>query len=147
MREATINFPCLSVKMGYGDISPEAFHKISTIHPANEIIASFHWDLMERRQQHPAKVVSSLFHPFLEGQLAVDSLQVTFVRVCGKDYSNRISDLVASEMISCKSKSLCFFNCTQIVCNIPLNESWNIDRIIQWDRGIFPSVVLNYFLK
>jgi hypothetical protein len=145
MFEITVNFPRLSVRVGYGDVSPQALHKIARIHPSNEIIASFCWSFLTEYRQHPAKVVGSLLRPFLDGQFTSKSLRVTFLRERGKDDSKRVADLVAFEMTSCKSKSLCFVNCTERICNKSHNQSWNFDRIIR--RGIFPSVVLNYFRK
>jgi hypothetical protein len=147
IEEITVKFPCLSVTMGYGHVSPQALHKISRIHPANEIIASFDWELLKKYQQLPSKVVGSFLHPFLEGQLASESLRVSFLRKRGKDYSKQVADLVASEMTSCESRSLCFFNFSERICNESHDDIRNVDRIMQWDQGIFASVALNYFRK
>jgi hypothetical protein len=145
MREITVKFPRLSVRMGYGDVLPSTLHKISRIHPANEIVATFDWELLEKYQQRPAKVVGSFLHPFLEGQLASESLRVSFE--CKRGNSKRVADLVASEIILCESKSLCFFNFTEGICKAPHDDIRNFDRIMLWDQGIFPSVVLNCFRK
>jgi hypothetical protein len=147
IEEITIKFPCLSVTMGYGHVSPQALLKISRIHPANEIIASLDWEFLEKNQQRPAKAVGSFLRPLLDGQLTSETLRGTFVRERGKDYSNRVSDLVASEMISCESKSLCFFTLTERIRNESGDDIWNFDRIKHWDQVIFPTVVLNYFRK
>jgi hypothetical protein len=143
--EISVQSQHLSLRSWNATLSPQVFHEISNMYPPSGITVSF--ALWEEGTRYGLRLISSFFHPFLDGRLAAHGLEVGFgyFHRFNDDSLNRLVERITSEMIPCKSKTLCAFKVSLSKFREIPSGHHTFDRIMRWDQVIFPSVVLNYF--
>jgi hypothetical protein len=147
--EISVKNPFLSWRTWNATLSPQAFHAILKTYPPTDIIVSFDDSFWEKGVRRGLKLISSFFHPFLDGRLATEGIEIRFGyfhRFSG-DSLDRLVERIVSEMVACKSKALCTFKVSLSKFRKIQRGYYTFDRIMRWDQVIFPSVVLNYFRK
>jgi hypothetical protein len=145
--EISVKSQYLSLRSWGATFSPRDFHEISNMYPPSAIVVFLADSLWKEGTTHGLRLISSFFHPLLDGRLASEGIEIRFGyldRFSG-DSLHRLVERIASEMVACKSKELCTFKVS--LSKFRKRGSHTFDRIMRWDQVIFPSVVLNYFRK
>jgi hypothetical protein len=138
----TIKWPNLSIHTTLA-MPSQLLDTLSKIQPVNCICFSFDSRFWRGTGRSRRKWVETFIHPFLNGQLNSESVQLRFhlnQQIYQRSHTPQWKQWLADAMIPCKSKRMCSFT----VDFRGKEEAGNIDSVKKWDQDIFPSVVANY---
>jgi hypothetical protein len=147
--------PALKMHYAYvGAPEPAVLNAISKIYQTGDR-TSFYLQVDDLWDGGRLALVTSIVHPFLDGQLILEHLRIRFSDenndTPGLEAFRQVMQELASAMISCRSKHLCHFNVSLGMFDSDFNVDDDVDyeyernmhKIRQWDESIFPQLVLN----
>jgi hypothetical protein len=144
-----------------GFVGPELLKAISKTSHVHSVDIDFGHLFRNSDEEERREIIGRLVHPFLDGSLKTESLQVRF------EYSRnerllvpyeydlyemsdeekkckRVCHWVTGALISCKSKDLCTFNASIVFSDNKKRLSEDFGPSMWCDSCMFPVLVLNY---